>query len=136
MLTAQIGVSRPAVGAKRRSAFRCAAGSAGPPPEPTRLWDIAAAKGKQQKQATVAVIPPPLPPSVVPAWQTPALAAAGIVAVGAGAKMLFGEKPYRAYTPESVGREYDAWTEEGILEYYWVRFRSCPPMLALPLQLF
>lgn len=120
--------ARPAVGSRRSSAVRCAAGPAGPPPEPTKLWDISAAKGKQ-KQATVAALPPPPPPPVAPAWQTPALAAAGVVAVGAGAKLLFGEKPYRAYTADSVGREYDAWTEEGILEYYWVRSahldRSC-----------
>lgn len=114
-----VAAGRP-LAAKRRATVRCGAGPASPPPEPSRLWDIAAAKGKQ-KQVTVAAIPPPPPPPTIAPWQTTAIAGAGIVAAGVGAKLLFGEKPYRAYTPESVGREYDAWTEEGILEYYWVR---------------
>ena len=29
------------------------------------------------------------------------------------------DRPSRPYEDGSVGREYDAWTSEGILEYYW-----------------
>jgi len=44
--------------------------------------------------------------------------AGSLVAAGLAAKAVFG-KPARAYQAGSVGREYDAWTREGILEYYW-----------------
>ena len=42
-----------------------------------------------------------------------------VVAVVAGARVL--NTPSRVYDREqnTVGREYDAWTSEGILEYYW-----------------
>lgn len=46
-----------------------------------------------------------------------------VVTVGAVAALIFLIKkildtPSRTYD-ENVGEEYDAWTEEGILEYYW-----------------
>jgi MPBQ/MSBQ methyltransferase len=41
-----------------------------------------------------------------------------LVAAAVAAKLAL-DKPSRPYTEGSVGREYDAWTQEGILEYYW-----------------
>lgn len=40
-------------------------------------------------------------------------------AVGAAGVKYWLDKPSRAYTSDSVAREYDAWTADGILEYYW-----------------
>ncbi|KAJ9524513.1 hypothetical protein QJQ45_019589 [Haematococcus lacustris] len=48
-----------------------------------------------------------------------AAAAAGLGLATYGAVRAF-DKGSRAYVaPGSVGQEYDAWTEEGVLEYYW-----------------
>lgn len=38
---------------------------------------------------------------------------------GTGFVKLFLDKPSRTYGSGTVGKEYDEWTEEGILEYYW-----------------
>jgi MPBQ/MSBQ methyltransferase len=46
-----------------------------------------------------------------------ALALGGLALAGYGIKKIF-DTPSRTYD-ENVGEEYDAWTEEGILEYYW-----------------
>ncbi len=60
----------------------------------------------------------------VPAWVAThgksAAIAAGAVAVIGGIKYVF-DTPSRTYVAgeNTVGNEYDAWTEEGILEYYW-----------------
>lgn len=35
-----------------------------------------------------------------------------------GVKRVF-DTPSRAYDGQNVGKEYDAWTREGILEHYW-----------------
>ena len=37
---------------------------------------------------------------------------------------LFLDKPSRTYGSGTVAQEYDEWTEEGILEYYWGAFRK------------
>ena len=75
-------------------------------------------------RAAAAPPPPPAPafPHNVP---TPALVAAGALALALGAKAIL-DKPSRAYVQGpggdsigTVGEEYDAWTEEGILEHYW-----------------
>lgn len=60
---------------------------------------------------------------LVPRLKTPTAAAVAVVAAAAGGlltKRLL-DTPSRTYDGDanSVGREYDAWTEEGILEYYW-----------------
>ena len=48
-----------------------------------------------------------------------ATAAAATAVVGtAGIKMIL-DRPSRTYSEDSVAREYDAWTSDGILEYYW-----------------
>ena len=39
--------------------------------------------------------------------------------VGTAAIKFVLDKPSRAYSEDSVAREYDAWTQDGILEYYW-----------------
>ena len=66
-------------------------------------------------QAVASSFPPPaftlLPPP-------PALVAAGVLASAAALKYVL-DRPSRPYEAGSVGREYDAWTREGILEYYW-----------------
>jgi len=46
-----------------------------------------------------------------------ALAVATIAAVVTLRAIL--DKPSRTYSKDSVAREYDAWTSDGILEYYW-----------------
>lgn len=45
------------------------------------------------------------------------VAAVGTAAVVAGKVIL--DRPSRTYEEGSVAREYDAWTQDGILEYYW-----------------
>jgi MPBQ/MSBQ methyltransferase len=47
-----------------------------------------------------------------------AVAAAAAVAGTAVVKLVL-DRPSRTYSSESVAREYDAWTHDGILEYYW-----------------
>jgi MPBQ/MSBQ methyltransferase len=52
---------------------------------------------------------------------TPAAAAAvaGAAVLGTvGVKYVL-DRPSRKYEDGSVAREYDAWTQDGILEYYW-----------------
>lgn len=44
--------------------------------------------------------------------------AAAAVAGGVGLKKIL-DRPSRPYTEDSVKDEYDAWTQDGILEYYW-----------------
>ena len=99
-----------------RAAAHGAGGSSRASP-PAHLFDLGAASGK--KTTAVASLPPPLPPPGA-AWQTPALAALGVAALGGAAKYIL-DKPSRAYGETSVGAEYDAWSSEGILEYYWAR---------------
>jgi MPBQ/MSBQ methyltransferase len=55
----------------------------------------------------------PLPPGML----TPLAAAAGLGIAAYGINQAFFNKGSRAYDG-NVGSEYDAWTEEGILEYY------------------
>lgn len=46
-------------------------------------------------------------------------AAAGAAVLGTvGVKYVL-DRPSRKYEDGSVAREYDAWTQDGILEYYW-----------------
>jgi MPBQ/MSBQ methyltransferase len=47
------------------------------------------------------------------------LAAGTAVLAGTGFVKLVLDKPSRPYTESSVGDEYDEWTEQGIVEYYW-----------------
>lgn len=46
-------------------------------------------------------------------------AVAGSAIVGTAAVKFVLDKPSRTYSEDSVAREYDAWTSDGILEYYW-----------------
>ncbi len=48
---------------------------------------------------------------------TAAIAATAVLGT-AGVKLIL-DKPSRKYEDGSVAREYDAWTQDGILEYYW-----------------
>mmetsp|Transcript_1765 Transcript_1765/g.2549 ORF Transcript_1765/g.2549 Transcript_1765/m.2549 type:complete len:401 (-) Transcript_1765:128-1330(-) len=48
---------------------------------------------------------------------TAAIAATAVLGT-AGVKFIL-DKPSRTYEDGSVAREYDAWTQDGILEYYW-----------------
>lgn len=45
--------------------------------------------------------------------------AAGAAIAGTAAVKFVLDRPSRAYSEDSVAREYDAWTSDGILEYYW-----------------
>lgn len=61
--------------------------------------------------------------SAVKAVQKFGVPATAAVAVGAavgaiGVKTIL-DRPSRKYEDGSVAREYDAWTQDGILEYYW-----------------
>jgi len=49
---------------------------------------------------------------------TTAIVAAAAVASTVGVKYVL-DKPSRTYDSDSVATEYDAWTSDGILEYYW-----------------
>ncbi len=44
---------------------------------------------------------------------------AGSAIVGTAAVKIILDRPSRTYSADSVAREYDAWTQDGILEYYW-----------------
>jgi len=52
-----------------------------------------------------------------------AIKAAGVAVGAAVAGTVFVksymDRPSRAYNSDSVAKEYDAWTDDGILEYYW-----------------
>ena len=51
---------------------------------------------------------------------TPAvIGIAGATLVGSLGVKSYLDRPSRKYEDGSVKREYDAWTEDGILEYYW-----------------
>uniref|UniRef100_A0A6U2CZN2 Methyltransferase domain-containing protein n=1 Tax=Hemiselmis andersenii TaxID=464988 RepID=A0A6U2CZN2_HEMAN len=65
--------------------------------------------------ALAAVVPRTL------ASQNPVTVAAGLAAVLVGVLYVLLKIPSRAYKDGegTVGKEYDAWTEEGLLEYYW-----------------
>ena len=58
--------------------------------------------------------------SVVPKIAIKATAAIATVALAgtAGVKLVL-DRPSRTYGEGTVGDEYDSWTEDGILEYYW-----------------
>ena len=47
-----------------------------------------------------------------------AIATAAVAAGTVGVKLIL-DRPSRTYEDGSVAREYDAWTSDGILEYYW-----------------
>ena len=58
--------------------------------------------------------------SVVPKVAVKAAVAAGTAALaGTAAVKLVLDKPSRTYGNDTVAREYDAWADDGILEYYW-----------------
>ena len=88
---------------------------------PTSASEVA-----QTSAAAIGVAPPsnasrPFAAGIAPQY----LAAAVLFASGVVVKSLL-DKPSRAYVEGpgegsvgTVGQEYDAWTEEGILEYYW-----------------
>lgn len=85
---------------------------------PALLFDVAGSRSTASPRASVAPAPAISPAA---ALSSPAALAAGgalLAASAATAKLLL-DKPSRPYEPGSVGREYDAWTAEGILEYYW-----------------
>ncbi len=56
--------------------------------------------------------------SKLPGGTTTAAIAATAVLGTAGVKFVL-DNPSRKYEDGSVAREYDAWTQDGILEYYW-----------------
>ena len=74
--------------------------------EPRHVFDVAASQGKEGSGSITAL-----------------LAAGGIGAVMAASKFLnfsSGSRPYdESVGGESVGNEYDSWTNDGVLEYYW-----------------
>lgn len=61
--------------------------------------------------------PVPQPDAATGSLPTAALVLGGLALAGFGIKYIF-DTPSRTYD-NNVGEEYDAWTEEGVLEYYW-----------------
>jgi MPBQ/MSBQ methyltransferase len=51
--------------------------------------------------------------------KTLGITAAAALLVGTAAVKLILDRPSRTYSQNSVGAEYDAWADDGILEYYW-----------------
>lgn len=76
------------------------------------IAELAAAAAAPQPQADAATAAGPLGISPVGA-----LLVGGAVLGAYGIKKVF-DTPSRTYD-QNVGQEYDAWTEEGVLEYYW-----------------
>ena len=74
--------------------------------------NIGSVKGLGYSLATAVLATPPLQPLLV----------GGILASIVAAAWYWLAIPSRTYVEgdDTVGKEYDAWTEEGILEYYWV----------------
>ncbi|KAG7673882.1 putative 2-methyl-6-phytyl-1,4-hydroquinone methyltransferase [Nannochloris sp. 'desiccata'] len=70
-------------------------------------------------RAATAVPTPNSSPTIGPLAPLPtaALLLGGLALAGYGVKKIF-DTPSRTYDA-NVGQEYDAWTEEGVLEYYW-----------------
>ena len=90
-----------------------------PPPPASKLWEVSAARPAPAKTTTTVAVASPVPfPPPLASPTGALLAGAGLLTAALAAKAVFG-RPARAYQPGSVGREYDAWTREGILEYYW-----------------
>lgn len=56
--------------------------------------------------------------SKIGAPATAAIAGAAVAGTIFGVKVVL-DRPSRKYEEGSVAREYDAWTQDGILEYYW-----------------
>ena len=69
------------------------------------LYDISVSDASATASATS------IPPA---AWAVAGVAGLGIAAYGLTKSFDVGSRPYTG----NVGSEYDAWTEEGILEYY------------------
>ena len=92
----------------------------------SHLAPASASEVAQTSAAAIGAAPPSNPNRPFAAGIAPQyLAAAVLFATGVVVKSLL-DKPSRAYvegpgegTVGTVGQEYDAWTEEGILEYYW-----------------
>ena len=77
------------------------------------IADIAArAAAAPPPQADTAAAAPLLGPTPLAA-----LLLGGALLAGYGIKKVY-DTPSRSYD-QNVGQEYDAWTEEGVLEYYW-----------------
>lgn len=68
-------------------------------------------------QAVAAPQADPTAGPAMPSLSTAALALGGLAVAAFLLKKIF-DTPSRAYD-QNVGQEYDAWTEEGVLEYYW-----------------
>lgn len=108
---------RPAPALRVRSFSSARAQATSGRETPGALHQLAAGpvRGKlSTSQTVVSALPPPPAFSAPP----PALVAAGVLASAAALKYVL-DRPSRPYEAGSVGREYDAWTQEGILEYYW-----------------
>lgn len=53
------------------------------------------------------------------ALKTAAMVVGGVAVAGTAAVKLVLDKPSRTYGENTVAQEYDAWADDGILEYYW-----------------
>jgi MPBQ/MSBQ methyltransferase len=84
--------------------------------------EVHAARGAAQPVAELArapavAAPAPPAPALPPRLPAAAAAAAALALAALAAKRVL-DTPSRAYDA-NVGEEYDAWTEEGVLEYFW-----------------
>mmetsp|Transcript_23726 Transcript_23726/g.50455 ORF Transcript_23726/g.50455 Transcript_23726/m.50455 type:complete len:391 (-) Transcript_23726:862-2034(-) len=73
-------------------------------------------KSSSNTQLSMVASPQTLVPKIAVKAAAVALSAA---LAGTGFVKLFLDKPSRTYGSGTVANEYDEWTEEGILEYYW-----------------
>eukprot|EP00899_Mesostigma_viride_P007692 jgi/Mesvir1/16924/Mv15785-RA.1 len=101
------------------SAVRLLSQSTGPRPQ--QLWDLSKAT---TATTSATIVAPPTPSRSIDLTANPAMlwgiaAAFGIALVAAVAKSFSkGSRKYKE-GENTVGEEYNAWTDEGILEYYW-----------------
>ena len=84
-------------------------------PEAASVHEAASTSRSLYELSVVADVSPSSAPAIPPAaWAIAAVAGAGLAAYGISKSFDQGSRPYSG----NVGSEYDAWTEEGILEYY------------------
>jgi MPBQ/MSBQ methyltransferase len=117
--------SAPSLAQQHRRQFQVAASSAD---HATEIIDAVVSSTIEARPAqpiaeiaarAATAVPTPAPSTVgpLPPLPTAALLLGGLALAGYGVKKIF-DTPSRTYDA-NVGQEYDAWTEEGVLEYYW-----------------
>eukprot|EP00798_Chlamydomonas_sp_ICE-L_P025438 gene25438-11098_t len=121
----QKGLQGSTLPAKHASSALPARGSrvavrASPSPEPSLTVKdsrVTSSKARQVHELAEAAAPPAPSSSLSSIATNPLAIAAGVGLAGLAVKAAF-DQGSRKYDG-NVGEEYDAWTDEGVLEYYW-----------------